>query len=104
MADPINYQWCLCGTVLDAERGTVQTSYGNLGYLIDEGRLSIATEKLDQAIECDLCLSAVYARDQELFTCIKLSRPLLDRRSCSTRPPTQRRSSAITLPLPWTGR
>ncbi|MFI9536842.1 hypothetical protein ACIG56_26780 [Nocardia fusca] len=106
MAGPIDYQWCLCGTVLDTERGTLKTVHGNIEYLLDDDRLSIATENLGQAIECELCVSAVDARDQELFTCIKLSRGL-DRR-CEPIPSPRSISPTLVLkpfpgpePMPW---
>lgn len=86
MASPIDYRWCLCGTVLDTERGTVRTGQGNLDYAIFDGhRLSISTEEIGQDIECELCLSAIDARGQELFTCIQLSLDGLDRR-CQPNP------------------
>lgn len=99
MAGPIDYQWCLCGTVLDAERGTLKTLHGNIEYLLDDDRLSIATENLGQAIECELCVSAVDARDQELFTCIKLSRGL-DRRCEPIRPPRTISPTLVRRPFP----
>ena len=72
MAFPIDYQWCLCGEVIEEGTGEVSTPHGPLAYRLTDRRLYIETE-MGQDVDCELCVSAIDARGQELFTCIRLS-------------------------------
>lgn len=74
---PIDYQWCLCGTVLEEEEGEVSTSHGPLGYKLTDRRLFIKTE-MGENVDCELCVSAIDARGSELFTCIRLVKSGID--------------------------
>lgn len=71
---PIDYQWCLCGTVLEEGEGEVQSPSGLLAYRLHGRRLCIETE-MGQSVDCELCVSAIDARGRELFTCIHLAQP-----------------------------
>jgi hypothetical protein len=84
MAFPVDYEWCLCGTVLEEGEGEVVSSGQALSYRLDGRRLSVTTD-MGQSIDCELCVSAIDARGQELFTCIRLSQPGIDRqcRKCT---------------------
>ncbi|HUF10356.1 MAG TPA: hypothetical protein VMO47_13635, partial [Rhodothermales bacterium] len=86
LAFPIDYQWCLCGTVLQEGEGSVTSTTGTLSYKLEGRRLTIESE-MAQDISCELCVSAIGARDRELFTCIQLQKPGIDRqcRRCEPR-------------------
>jgi hypothetical protein len=71
LAFPVNYQWCLCGQVLQEGDGVVQTSTGTLEYTLKGRRLEFTTH-MGQSVNCELCVSAIDARNHELFTCIDL--------------------------------
>jgi len=88
LAFPIDYQWCLCGTVLQEGEGSVNSPNGALSYTLEGRRLTIESE-MGQDINCELCVSAIDARGQELFTCIQLQKPGIDRqcRQCEPRRP-----------------
>ncbi len=77
MAFPIDYQWCLCGKVIEEGKGQVSSPHGPLSYKLGGRRLCIETE-MGQPVDCELCVSAIDARGQELFTCIRLSLPGVD--------------------------
>ncbi len=77
MAFPIDYQWCLCGKVLEEGDGSIDTSDGPLTYSLKGRRLCIETE-MGQSIDCELCVSAIDVKGHELFTCIHLSEPGID--------------------------
>jgi len=79
MAFPIDYQWCLCGKVLEEGEGSVDSPHGPLEYKLRGRRLWIETE-MGQSVNCELCVSAIDARGQELFTCIQLSQPGIETR------------------------
>lgn len=79
MAFPVDYQWCLCGKVIEEGEGTVQTSNGPLSYTLSGRRLTLETE-MGQNVDCQLCVSAIDARGQELFTCIQLSKKGIETR------------------------
>ena len=87
MAFPVDYQWCLCGQVLEEGEGEVSTSNGPIEYCLSGRRLKIETE-LGQDIDCELCVSAIDARGQELFTCIKVSKSGVETR-CRKCEPTK---------------
>jgi len=89
MAFPIDYQWCLCGTVIEEGEGTVPSPHGPLAYQLRGRRLSIETE-MGQTIDCELCVSAIDARGQELFTCIRLSQPGIEVRCRKCNPRTSK--------------
>lgn len=72
VAFPIDYEFCLCGTVLVEGEGTVSTANGPLDYKLEGRRLTIETD-MGQNVDCELCISAIDARGQELFTCTQLS-------------------------------
>ncbi|MCQ1536863.1 hypothetical protein FTO70_14525 [Methanosarcina sp. KYL-1] len=71
MAFPIDYQWCLCGKVLEEGEGSVSTPHGPLAYKLTGRCLCIETE-MEQDVDCELCVSAIDSRGQELFTCTRL--------------------------------
>lgn len=71
MEFPVDLQWCLCGTVLKEGEGNVPSPYGPLMYSLAGQQLGIETQ-MGQAVDCELCVSAVDAQGRELFTCIPL--------------------------------
>ena len=73
-AFPVDYQWCLCGTVLTEGKGEVKTDHGTITYTL-KGRNLCLRGELGETIDCELCVSAVDARGRELFTCIRLYQP-----------------------------
>jgi hypothetical protein len=87
-AFPIDYQWCLCGEVLDNDRGEVSTKHGPLAYRLVGRRLYIETE-MAQSVDCELCVSAIDARGLELYTCIRLNQSGIEKRcrKCDPRKP-----------------
>ena len=74
MVFPIDYQWCLCGRVLREGKGSVTVPGASLTYQL-EGRHLQVESQVGHSIKCELCVSAIDARGQELFTCIRLSQP-----------------------------
>jgi hypothetical protein len=74
LAFPIDYQWCLCGSVLTEGEGQVDSADGPLAYKLSGRHLSIEGD-LGQSISCELCVSAIDVRGRELFTCIMLAQP-----------------------------
>lgn len=74
MTFPVDYEWCLCGTVLEEGEGVVNSRHGPLAYRLNGRRLVVQSE-LGQEIDCELCVSAIDARGHELFTCTRLSQP-----------------------------
>lgn len=76
---PVDYEWCLCGTVIAEGQGELATAHGPLAYKLTDRRLFIQTE-LGQNIDCELCVSAIDARGNELFTCIRLLRSGIETR------------------------
>jgi len=78
-AFPIDYQWCLCGEVLEEGRGEVFTKHGPLAFRLVGRRLYIETE-MAQSVDCELCVSAIDARGMELYTCIHLNQSGIERR------------------------
>lgn len=71
MTFPVTYQWCLCGTVLTDGEGSVATPSGPVQYKV-KGRFLELTTSMAQALDCELCVSAIDARNRELFTCVPL--------------------------------
>jgi hypothetical protein len=69
---PVNYQWCLCGQVLEPGEGEVKLAGGVLRYTLDGRQLTVDTE-MGQAVDCELCVSAIDARGRELFSCTRLT-------------------------------
>jgi hypothetical protein len=105
MPFPIDYQWCLCGTVIAEGDGEVPSRTGPLSYKLKGRRLMIQTEILGQDVDCQLCISAIDGRGQEQFTCIRLSQPGIERR-CKKCIPASRRYDIAYLPVqpeyaPW---
>lgn len=90
-AFPIDYQWCLCGEVLEEGTGEVSTKHGSLAYRLVGRRLHIETE-MAQSVNCELCVSAIDARGLELYTCIRLNQPGIEKRcrKCDPRRPIVR--------------
>lgn len=90
-AFPIDYQWCLCGEVIEEGSGEVSTKYGPLAYRLVGRRLYIETE-MAQSVGCELCVSAIDARGLELFTCIQLNQSGIEKycRKCDPRKPNVR--------------
>ena len=68
---PVDYQWCLCGTVLTEGMGEVEAPSGPIAYELS-GRYLVLTTTMGQAVDCELCVSAIDARQRELFTCVPL--------------------------------
>ena len=71
---PIDYQWCLCGHVLEEGSGEVDGSDGPIAYTLTDRRLCLQLE-LGQGIDCEVCVSAIDARGHELYECLPLSQP-----------------------------
>lgn len=71
VAFPVDYQWCLCGTVLEPGDGEVTVDGHTITYHLDGRYLTLDTE-LGAAVDCELCVSAIDARGRELFTCVPL--------------------------------
>jgi hypothetical protein len=90
-AFPIDYQWCLCGEVLEEGTGEVSTKHGSLAYRLVGRRLHIETE-MAQSVNCELCVSAIDARGLELYTCIRLNQSGIEKRcrKCDPRKPIVR--------------
>jgi hypothetical protein len=96
MPFPIDYQWCLCATVIKEGQGSVPLPTGDLAYKLKGRRLLIETE-MGQDVACELCVSGIDGRGQEQFTCIKLSRSGIERR-CRKCVPVDRRYDLEILP------
>ncbi|UVI32902.1 hypothetical protein [Paenibacillus spongiae] len=79
MAFPVDYQWCLCGNILEEGEGNIATLQGSLSYKLTGRRLWIETE-MGQSLDCELCVSAIDAKGVELFTCIHLLQPGIETR------------------------
>lgn len=79
VAFPIDYQWCVCGSVIDEGEGQVSSPHGLLTYALSGRRLVIETE-MGQDVDCELCVSAIDVRGHELFECVQLSKPGVDTR------------------------
>ncbi|QNP40599.1 hypothetical protein [Lysobacter solisilvae (ex Woo and Kim 2020)] len=73
MVFPVDYQWCLCGKVLEPGEGEVEHAGGTLRYELAGRHLTIETGMGD-AVDCELCVSAIDARGRELFTCVPLEK------------------------------
>jgi hypothetical protein len=71
MAFPINYQWCIDGTILKEGDGVVKTSKGDLKYLL-KGRFLKIESGMNQIVKSELCVSAIDHNNLELFTCVQL--------------------------------
>ncbi len=97
MAFPIDYQWCLCGEVIEEGEGVVSTPDGGLAYKLAGRRLTVETE-IGQSVDCELCISAIDAHGQELFTCIRLSQPGIEK-NCRKCNPQGWNVSIETLPV-----
>ena len=65
MPFPIDYQWCLCGTVIEEGEGEVGPADRRLRYKLQGRRLMVQTQALGDDIDCQLCVSAIDARGQE---------------------------------------
>jgi len=65
--------------VIEEGEGTVPTSNGPLAYTLTGRRLTLETE-MGQNVDCQLCVSAIDARGQELFTCIQLTQKGIETR------------------------
>jgi len=71
---PVDYQWCLCGQVLEEGAGEVTGAGGPISYRLTDGRLRLEGQ-LGEGIDCVVCVSAIDARGHELYTCLRLSKP-----------------------------
>ena len=71
---PIDYQWCLCGHVIEEGKGEVPGPDGPISYTLTDRKLCIEGD-LGQDIECEVCVSAIDARGHELYECLRLSQP-----------------------------
>ena len=69
---PVDYQWCLCGDVLEEGEGEVEHADGTLSYHLEGRHLTVETAMGDD-VDCELCVSAIDARGRELFTCVQLT-------------------------------
>jgi hypothetical protein len=78
MAFPVNYQWCLAGTGLKEPEGKVQLDGGIVTYKLNGRYLTLETE-MGQAVDAQLCVSAIDAKGRELFTCAPLQMGGTDR-------------------------
>ena len=58
--------------MLEGEHGNVDTRYGPLSWRVDGRQLFVETD-LGQAVDCELCVSAIDSRGMELFTCIRVN-------------------------------
>lgn len=96
MAFPIDYQWCLCGKVIAEGAGEVDSPDGPLAYRLAGRRLCLETE-MGQRVDCELCVSAIDARGQELFTCLQLSQPGIETR-CRKCDPRKRNVKVEYIP------
>lgn len=79
MAFPVDYQWCLCGRVLEEGEGEVPSPDGPLSYRLEGRQLWIETD-MGQSVDCEVCVSAIDRRGLELFTCMQLSQPGIEKR------------------------
>jgi hypothetical protein len=77
MAFPVNYQWCLCGTVLEAPSGSVSHAGGTLKYTLN-GRDLVLEGGMGDTLDCELCVSAIDNQGRELFTCVQLKQDQYD--------------------------
>jgi len=68
---PVDFQWCLCGEIIEPGTGEVKGPDGPLSYKLEGRRLCIQGE-LGQDIDCEVCVSAIDARGHELFTCLRI--------------------------------
>jgi hypothetical protein len=86
MAFPVDYQWCLCGQILQKGKGFLrQSTGGEISYRLDGRILQIRTEK-GVGIDCELCVSAIH-RGLEFFRCLPLSKPGIETRCRKSPPP-----------------
>lgn len=85
---PIDYQWCLCGHVLEEGEGEVPGPDGPISYRLTDRKLCIQGD-LGQDIDCEVCVSAIDGRGHELYECLRLSKPgtKVDCRPCVPRLP-----------------
>jgi hypothetical protein len=72
-AFPVVYQWTLAGTALQEGDGTLQLAGGALSYHLSGSQLVLET-KMGKAITCELCVSAIDAKNRQLSTCITLEK------------------------------
>jgi hypothetical protein len=96
MPFPIDYQWCLCGTVITEGEGQVPSRTGPLSYKLKGRRLMIETV-MGQDVDCELCVSAIDGRGLEQFTCIRLFQSGIERR-CRQCVPDDRRFDLEIVP------
>lgn len=96
MPFPIDYQWCLCGTVIEEGQGEVASSSGRLAYKLAGRRLMVQARELGQDINCELCVSAIDGRGQEQYTCIRLHQSGTEKR-CRKCVPAARRYDTVLL-------
>jgi hypothetical protein len=78
-AFPIDYQFCLCGEILEEGTGEVDTADGPLAYRLDGRTLYIETE-MGQSVNCEVCVSAIDNRNLELYECLQLRKPGVEKR------------------------
>ena len=97
MSFPIDFQWCLCGTIIEQGKGELNTASGRLAYQLSGRRLMVQATELAQDIHCELCVSAIDGRGQEQFECLRLDKPGIDTQ-CRPCVPTKRRYDLVLQP------
>ncbi|MBK8621765.1 MAG: hypothetical protein IPN79_08370 [Saprospiraceae bacterium] len=88
LAFPVNYQWCLCGQVLDGKEGVIEVNGEKLKYTIRGNQLILDATRINQSIKCQLCISAIDFKGREFFKCIKIDQAglLVHCRRCEDKP------------------
>jgi hypothetical protein len=74
MAYPIDFQWCLCGEVLQDKEGVIEHMGNKISYKVNGSKLIIESTTIGQDINCEVCVSAIDFRGQELFVCTKANK------------------------------
>lgn len=100
MPFPIDYQWCLCGTVIEEGEGEVGPADRRLRYKLQGRRLMVQTQALGDDIDCQLCVSAIDARGQEQYTCLRLSKSGIEKKCRQCVPTRQRYETLLLAPPP----
>jgi hypothetical protein len=98
MPFPIDYQWCLCGTVIEEGEGTLETASGPLAYRLRGRWLLVEATALGQDVACELCVSALDARGQEQFECLRLDQSGIHTQ-CRPCVPRKRHYDLTLLPI-----
>ena len=88
LAFPVNYQWCLCGQVLEGTEGVLEMNGEKISYKIQGNKLIIEATRINQTIQCQVCVSAIDHKHREFFKCLKIHQPglFVHCRSCEDKP------------------